>query len=102
MTESNYTALLYNTNYYWLNRHHRNSQRSSSVYLAPCTKPNTYLGYLEFNSRLNFSECRKEIAELLGDRWDAQPPSKGSYSSSEFFQSHFFFNPAQLAHKRPT
>ena len=34
-------------------------------------------GYPEFISRLNFSECRKEIDVLLSDRYDAQTASKG-------------------------
>ena len=33
-------------------------------------------GYPEFISRLNFSECRKEIDSLLKDRYDAQTASK--------------------------
>ena len=34
-------------------------------------------GYPEFISKLNFSECNKEIDSLLNDRCDAQPASKG-------------------------
>ena len=34
-------------------------------------------GYPEFISKLNFSECNKEIDSLLNDRYDAQPASKG-------------------------
>ena len=33
-------------------------------------------GYPEFISRLNFSECRKEIVLLLKERYDAQTASK--------------------------
>lgn len=34
-------------------------------------------GYPEFITKLNFSECRKEIDSLLDDRCDAQTASKG-------------------------
>lgn len=40
--------------------------------LAQKLKP----GYSEFTSKLNFSECRREIDSLLNDRCDAQPSFK--------------------------